>query len=96
MEGEIIPESKEIITEKSPIQKYEKRMVSSLLIQMNFFEEKPHVQKYFRDAIKIYHPIKKNRYLDRKKRIIQEDDIYICNCLPINEAENIKFKFILW
>lgn len=40
-----------------------------------------------KEALKTFALIKKNIYLDRKKRIVLEDDIYVCDCIQADPKD---------
>ena len=58
---------------------------------MNYLERKPIRLKYIKESLKQYHLIKKNKYLDRKKKNLTDDENFICSCLPSLET-NLKLK----
>ena len=53
---------------------------------MNYLERTPIRLKYMKDSLKQYHLIKKNKYLDRKKRTVNDDDVDVCNCVLNNSS----------
>lgn len=46
----------------------------------------PGALKNINEASKIFQPIKKSIYLDRKQKVLSEDDIYICDCVKSTKA----------
>lgn len=42
--------------------------------------------KNLSEACKVFQPIKKSIYLDRKQKVPSEDDIYICDCIKSTKA----------
>jgi len=44
-------------------------------------------RKYWDQSLKTYTLLKSNVYLDRKRRVVTEDDIFVCECLKAKPAE---------
>lgn len=61
---------------------------------MNYLERNPIRLKYMKESLKQYHLIKKNKYLDRKKRTVIDDDIDICNCISCNSSTMMYKSFL--
>lgn len=55
---------------------------------MSYLEREPIRLRFIKESLKQYHLIKKNKYIDRKKRCHQEEDIYNCNCIPETKASH--------
>lgn len=62
---------------------------------MNYLERNPIRMKNMKESLKQYHLIKKNKYLDRKKRTVNDDDIDICTCIPCNSSSIMYKSFFL-
>ena len=44
-------------------------------------------RSYWDQSLKTYNLLKSNAYLDRKRRVVTEDDIFVCECLKAKPAE---------
>ena len=57
------------------------------LIQLiSSFKSNPTRLKYLRDSLKTFNLIKKNHYLDRKRKAPKNDELECCECHPESNA----------
>jgi len=49
-------------------------------------------RKYWDQSLKTYTLLKSNVYLDRKRRVVTEDDIFVCECLKAKPAEALYLE----
>jgi hypothetical protein len=50
-------------------------------MKMRMYVDRPERQQALKDCLKNYVLLKKNRYLNRARKIPTEDDLLICDCV---------------
>ena len=72
-------------TEGNPLQQardaqLNRKRISSVLKSI------PGTSKHLSEACKVFQPIKKSIFLDRKQKVPSEEDIYVCDCVKSSKA----------
>ena len=54
--------------------------------KLSILKSKPERVRNLKESLKEYRVIKKNIYLNRRKKVVTDEDIFICDCIPSTTA----------